>query len=90
MTALQAAQHLLIQRTSDVYLDMRENVEPDEYSNHFSKMGELITKLESYTSFGAICDAIIKEELGVIGLFGDDEEMQKFLSDVSKLMATYL
>lgn len=88
MNALKAAQAILVERTVSVYTDMRDTVDsPSEYRDHFGNMGELIAKIESYPSFGDICSAIEKEEFGIIGLVGDDEEMWDFLGEVKNLMA---
>ena len=87
MTTLQAAQAILIRRTGDVFMDMRDGLDgPSEYPGHFQQMGEFIAKIEEYKSFGAICDAIGQEEFSLVGLFGDDDEMETFLKDVSNLM----
>jgi len=86
MKILQAAQNVLIERAVSVYLDMRFEVEPDEYSSHFGNMGEMIQKIESYVNFGDICNALEKEEFGQIGLAGDDDEMSEFIYDVKRYM----
>jgi hypothetical protein len=52
-------------------------------------MGEVIEKLESYSTFGDICNAIVKGEFTILGLVGDDEEMEEFLYDVKKYMEKY-
>lgn len=90
MKILQAAQNVLIQRATSIFLDMRDTCDsPDEYRDHFGSMGELIAKIEGYSNFGDICNAIEKEEFGQIGLFGDDEEMEEFLNEVKKYMEKY-
>ena len=90
MKILQAAKNVLITRTVDVYVDMRDGCDgPSEYKDHFGNMGEIIAKIESYVNFGDICNAIEKEEFGEIGLVGDDEEMENFLYDVKKYMEKY-
>jgi hypothetical protein len=86
MKILQAAQNVLIDRTVNLYVDMRDTCELSEYKEHFGDMGELIQKIESYQNFGDICNAIEKEEFSVLGLVGDDEEMEGFLYDVKKYM----
>ena len=86
MKILQAAQNVLIDRTVNLYVDMRDTCELSEYKEHFGDMGELIQKIESYQNFGDICNAIEKEEFSVLGLFGDDEDMEGFLYDVKKYM----
>jgi hypothetical protein len=87
MKILTAAQNVLISRAVNIYVDMRDTVDSvDEYRDHFGNMGEVIAKIESYQNFGDICTAIEKEEFSVLGLFGDDEEMEAFLYDVKKYM----
>lgn len=87
MKILTAAQNVLISRAVDIFIDMRDTCESaDEYRDHFGNMGELIAKIESYQNFGDICTAIEKEEFTILGLFGDDEEMEGFLYDVKKYM----
>ena len=87
MKILQAAQNVLIERAVSVYVDMRDTVDSvEEYRDHFGNMGEIIAKIESYQNFGDVCNAIEKEEFGVLGLFGDDEEMEAFLYDVKRYM----
>lgn len=87
MKILKAAQNILISRTVDIFVDMRDSVDsPSEYRDHFGSMGEVIAKIESYQNFGDICNAIEKEEFTVLGLYGDDEEMEGFLNDVKKYM----
>ena len=90
MKILTAAQNVLISRAVDIFVDMRDTVDSvDEYRDHFGNMGEMIAKIESYQNFGDICTAIEKEEFTVLGLFGDDEEMEQFLYDVKKYMEKY-
>jgi len=89
MKILTAAQNVLISRAVDIFVDMRDTCELKEYRDHFGNMGEVIAKIESYQNFGDICTAIEKEEFTVLGLFGDDEEMEGFLSDVKKYMEKY-
>jgi hypothetical protein len=86
MKILTAAQNVLIDRTVNIFVDMRDTCELSEYKEHFGDMGELIQKIESYQNFGDICNAIEKGEFNVLGLFGDDEEMEAFLYDVKKYM----
>jgi hypothetical protein len=87
MKILKAAQSVLINRAVNIYVDMRDTVDSVEgYREHFGDMGEMIVKIESYQNFGDICNAIEKEEFNVLGLFGDDEEMEAFLYDVKKYM----
>lgn len=90
MKILQAAQNVLITRTVSVFVDMRDTCDStSEYRDHFGSMGEMIAKIEEYSNFGDICNAIEKEEFGQIGLFGDDEEMENFLHEVKKYMEKY-
>lgn len=90
MKILTAAQNVLISRAVDIFVDMRDTVDSvDEYRDHFGNMGEIIAKIESYQNFGDIYSAIEKEEFAVLGLFGDDEEMEQFLYDVKKYMEKY-
>jgi len=89
MKILQAAQNVLINRTVNIFVDMRDTVEPNEYKDHFGDMGEMIAKIESYQNFGDICNAIEKDEFNVLGLVGDDEEMEGFLYDIKKYMEKY-
>ena len=89
MKILRAAQNVLTERAVSIYVDMRFEVELNEYSSHFSNMGEELAKIESYQNFGDICTAIEKGEFGELGLVGDDEEMSDFLYDVKKYMEKY-
>lgn len=90
MKILTAAQNVLISRAVDIFVDMRDTVDSvDEYRDHFGNMGELIAKIESYVNFGDICTAIEKDEFSILGLVGDDEEMEGFLYDVRKYMEKY-
>lgn len=89
MKILQAAQNVLISRAVDIFVDMRDGVEPSEYPDHFSSMGEIIQKIESYQNFGDICNAIEKNEFNILGLFGDDDEMSDFIYNVKKYMEKY-
>lgn len=91
MKILTAAQNVLIERAVSIYVDMRiDTVDSiEEYRDHFGNMGEMIAKIESYQNFGDICTAIEKEEFSILGLFGDDEEMEEFLYDVKKYMEKY-
>jgi hypothetical protein len=89
MKILRAAQNVLTERAISIYVDMRFEVEPNEYSSHFSNMGEELAKIESYQNFGDICTAIEKGEFSQLGLVGDDEEMSDFLYDVKKYMEKY-
>ena len=87
MTILQAAQNVLVNRAVNIFVDMRDSVDTiDGYRDHFGSMGELIHKIESYKNFGDICNAIEKEEFGLLGYCGDDEDMEAFLYDVKKYM----
>jgi len=87
MKILQAAQNVLIQRTVDIFTDMRDTAQTsDEYRDHFGSMGDLIHKIESYQNFGDVCTAIEKGEFSQLGLAGDDDEMSEFLYDVKKYM----
>ena len=89
MTILTAARNILISRTVDIFVDMRDAYDLSEYRDHFGNMGEVIEKLESYSTFGDICNAIVKGEFTILGLVGDDEEMEEFLYDVKKYMEKY-
>ena len=90
MTILTAARNVLISRTVDIFIDMRDTVDsPSEYRDHFGNMGELIAKIESYQNFGDMCTAIEKDEFAVLGMFGDDEMLEEFLYDVKKYMEKY-
>lgn len=90
MKILTAAQNVLISRAVDIFVDMRDTCDsPSEYRDHFGSMGALIAKIESYENFGDICTAIEKEEFGILGLVGDDEEMEEFLYDVKQYMEKY-
>jgi hypothetical protein len=82
MKILLAAQSILIERAVNVYLDMRETVEPSQYKDHFANMGEIIAKIEGYSRYGDICNAIEKEEFSILGLAGDDDELEEFIGDV--------
>jgi len=87
MTALQAAQEILVNRTVNVFTNMRDSLDsPSEYPAHFQQMGELIEQIETYGSFGAICDAVSRGDLDVIGFVGDNDELEVFLKDISNLM----
>jgi hypothetical protein len=86
MKILQAAQNILINRAVSIYVDMRFEVEPNEYSSHFSGMGEEIARIESYQNFGDICTAIEKGEFSSLGLSGEDDELPEFIYDVKKYM----
>lgn len=85
MKILTAAQNVLIFRAVDIFVSMKDTlVSPSEYRDHFGDMGEIIAKIESYQNFGDICTAIEKDEFSILGLVGDDEEMEGFLNDVKK------
>ncbi len=85
MTILTAAQNNLIDRAVNVFVDMRDNCDsPSEYRAHFGNLGDIIAKIEGYESFGDIYNAIAKEEFGILGLVGDEEEMSDFLLEVHK------
>ena len=85
MKILTAAQNILIDRAVNIFVDMRDTCDsPSEYRDHFGDMGEMIAKIESYQNFGSICTAIEKDEFSILGLVGDDEEMEGFLNDVKE------
>jgi hypothetical protein len=85
MTILTAAQNNLIDRAVSIFVDMREGCDsPFEYREHFGRLGDIIAKIEAYENFGYIYNAIAKEEFGMIGLEGNEEEMSDFLLHVHR------
>ena len=87
MKILQAAQNVLIQRTVDIFTDMRDTAQTsDEYRDHFGSMGDLIHKIESYNSFGDICNALEQQKFDILGYCGDEEDIEDFLYSIKKYM----
>jgi hypothetical protein len=90
MKILSAAKAMLVKRTLGFYSDMRENLSLDasEYKDHFSNMGELLLKIDTYESFGDICKDLEKGEFAEIGYFWDDADMmEEFLENLQKYLS---
>ena len=85
MTLLRVAQQLLVERTVQVYNDMRDtDLSLHEYKSHYGNMGEFICYIDKFTSFGDICNDIMNGSFSRIMLHGEDEDLEEFIKDVLK------
>ena len=78
---LQQLKKALVERTVDVYMDMR--LDSDNYSDHFSGMGDLLSKIDSYTSSVDALRDVMNGHFDIIGLCNDDDQsITDFLESV--------
>ena len=92
MNLLQAAQQVLINRTIDIYIDMRCETDQDEekgYRAHFGDMGEMIYRIDTYRSFSSICEAVETGMFTQIGLTEDADDLETFIDGVKKYMSKF-
>ncbi len=74
MELLNKAKAKLINRTIDMWIDRREDIDLLDYPDHFSNMGELIARIDSLQSMSALIELIEAGKFNAIALFDDDVE----------------
>ncbi len=74
MELLNKAKAKLINRTIDMFIDRREDIEIVEYPEHFSNMGEMIARIDSLQSISSVIESIEAGSFNSIALFDDDVE----------------
>lgn len=82
---LNRAKKLLIERTTEMFINRRDELEFDEYADHFQEMGIMISMIDETESLGQLITKLEKGEFEVIGLFtSDDDMLEEFLRDLVK------
>lgn len=76
------AKMLLIERATEVFTDRRVDLGLSEYVDHYSDLGKLIAKIDSYINLSTIIADIEEEKFGYIGLSGDDSDVAEFMREV--------
>lgn len=80
---LSTGKKLLIERAIELYNDRRDELEFEEYPDHYACLGTIIAGIDQVNSFPILISKIEKGEFESIGLFLDDEDMMEdFLRDV--------
>jgi hypothetical protein len=76
---LQQLQRELSQRAIDLFTEMR--FDEDDYVQHFSKLGQTLKRIDSYTSSSTLINDLTKYEYDYLALC-DDETVEDFLNDM--------
>lgn len=82
MDLLSIAKILLVDRTVEIYTDRRNDLEHQEYKNHFGEMGQMIAQIDSYTTFSLLIRDMESNEFKIIGLDRDNEMIKDFLEEI--------
>ena len=72
---LERAKESLIERTVEMYLDRRGELEFSEYPSYFEGMGALIAIIEKYESLSDLVKGLEEGVFEPIGLFPSDDDM---------------
>ena len=80
---LSTAKNMLKTQAIEVYESFAEDLPLDreKYSNHYSKLGEILFEIDSIKTFSQFTQKVESEEFGQIGLFGGDD-FEEFLERV--------
>lgn len=83
MSYLNKAKRNLAARATQLYNDMRGDINFNEYEDHYSSLGKTISDIDQTESWGELLQKIMKGNFDHIGMFTEDEDMlEEFLVEI--------
>lgn len=83
MTKFQRIKHALVTRATDIYTDMRHDITPEEYPDHFGNMARVIAQVDSHEDLASLMAAVCKGDFDILGLEPScDETMEDFFQEI--------
>lgn len=83
MSYLNKAKRNLAARSTEVFNAMREDLDFQEYEDHYFKLGTTMSDIDRTETWGELLQKIMRGNFDHVGMFSeDDENLEEFLEEI--------